>query len=355
MNDELKKRIIKKLKSKYDLQDEKEIDWAFWDDTLDVKNNLITLIETYKLKPKITNQDKQDLIVKAELDRQEYLKGLNEQMKEEEQKIIEQIKSEQPNLDKYYTKIKDYIDVLKKSNKIHGLVLYGCYALGKTRFVMKNVNDKYTFISGHITPLKLYSIICEYSDSLIIIDDPTDIFINKDSYSLLLQALQTETKRIVQWQSTTQEENGLPLKVEFKGKIIIVANRINEDSHDVLLSRCLVKEIKFSLYERQKILYEFCNENNIPNEIMDYVATISNNANSESINFRFILKAYEFYKEKKDWKEFVSNELELNEHIKLILDLENTVSPIKDKIKQFIEQTGMSRKTYYNYRNRINV
>lgn len=249
-------------------------------------------------------------------------------------------------IDKPYEKLREYTEVLKRSRKIHGLIVVGCQGIGKT-IKVKEYLPEHIFLAGRISAFKLYDILNTYPDSIFIIDDPNDIFQNNDSYGLLLQALQTEEVRTVNWQSFAVQKNKLPATITGTWKIVIITNKIPQGK-DVLLSRCLVRKIEFSLKERIALMIEFSKMEGISPEIMDYIKILATGANAEKINFRLLLKANEFWKLKQSWKTYICEELEIANHVKVMLDLESQNIPVGEKVQKFISETGFSRRTYFN-------
>jgi hypothetical protein len=276
----------------------------------------------------------------------------NEHIKAEEERILSEMKTETNQLGSFYQQLHDYISVLSGSEKIHGLIILGSPSIGKTRQVLSQI-DNAVVLAGHITPLSLFKTIYENSDKNIVIDDPTTLLESQDSVGILLQALQTEKTRIVQWLSTHLAKLDMLTKTPFSGKIVIVANSIPKEM-DVLLSRCLLRRIAFSVEERAKLLVAFSKQEGITLEISEYALKLCNKANSDRVNFRLLLKANEFHRKSLDWKEFLMESLEVDEVLKVLLDLEHEPISVKDKVEKFKEITGLSRASYFRLKGELN-
>ena len=321
-----------------DLIDWRSLDWELTYPEL--KTQVKEILDT--LKPDIEE------IIRSNLDKWEAEESENraEHIKAEEERILSEIKTETHELGSFYQQLNDYVSVLSDSEKIHGLICIGSPSTGKSRQIIGMV-DNAVVVSGHITPLSLYKTIYENSDKTIIIDDPTTLLESQDSVGILLQALQTEKTRIVQWLSTYLSKLDMLTKTPFTGKVVIIANSIPKEM-EVLLSRCLLRKIAFSFEERAKLLSAFSKQEAIPIEISEYALKLCNKANQDRVNFRLLLKANEFHKKSLDWKEFLMESLEIDEVDKAILEIDSKPLSTSDKIKEFRERTGFCRASWFN-------
>ena len=90
----------------------------------------------------------------------------------------------------------------------------------------KDIEERFKFVSGHCTPLKLFEILYEGSaaNMVTVFDDCDGVLRNEDSLNLFKVALDTTAeKRIMTWNST-RERAEVPNKFEFKGSIIVITN-----------------------------------------------------------------------------------------------------------------------------------
>jgi hypothetical protein len=90
----------------------------------------------------------------------------------------------------------------------------------------KDIEERFRFVSGHCTPLKLFEILYEGSNAnmVTIFDDCDGVLRNEDCLNLFKVALDTTAeKRIMTWNST-RERAEVPNKFEFKGSIIVITN-----------------------------------------------------------------------------------------------------------------------------------
>lgn len=90
----------------------------------------------------------------------------------------------------------------------------------------KDIEERFKFVSGHCTPLKLFEILYEGSapNMVTVFDDCDGVLRNEDALNLFKVALDTTAeKRIMTWNST-RERAEVPNKFEFKGSIIVITN-----------------------------------------------------------------------------------------------------------------------------------
>jgi hypothetical protein len=272
-------------------------------------------------------------------------------IQEEESRILSEIKTETQELSSFYNQLRDYVSVLTKSDKIHGLVVRGSPSIGKTRQLLGMI-DNAVILAGHITPVMLYQTIYQNSDKILIIDDPSMLLENIDSVGILLQALQTEKDRIVQWQSTYLQKLDMLTKTPFSGKVVLVVNDLPKDM-EVLLSRCLLRNLSFSFESRAKLLIAFSKQEGISLELSEYAISLMNRANEDRVNFRLLLKANEFYKQNLNWREFLNEELEIDENARIFMEIEAKSLSVADKVKEFKEKTNLSRASYFRLKAKL--
>lgn len=88
---------------------------------------------------------------------------------------------------------------------------------------------RFTMIKGHLSPVGLYKMLYEHSDSgqVVVMDDCDNVLYDEASLNLLKAALDTTRKRVLHW-STGDRSDDLPSKFEFNASIIFITN-INFD------------------------------------------------------------------------------------------------------------------------------
>ena len=90
----------------------------------------------------------------------------------------------------------------------------------------RDMIERFKFVSGHCTPLKLFEILYEGSgeNMVTVFDDCDGVLRNEDCLNLFKVALDTTAeKRILTWNST-RERADVPSRFEFKGSVIVITN-----------------------------------------------------------------------------------------------------------------------------------
>jgi len=308
---------------------------------------------------------------KAEILMNEHLRKV---MQEEFQKDIERIKKKStPELDKYFRVLKEMIKIVVKSD-LTGLIIYGDAGLGKTFQVLKTlgemglkVQEDYVYISTHITPLELYNLLYKYQDRIIILDDCEKLLEDLKTVGILKSALWSSVgKRYVFYYSTTDKREA-PEQFEFKGKLILLFNRIPsryKEVIDSLMSRVLTYKLDFTYEERIKIMYELCKLYNIPFEIVDYIKERTSPA-TDNVNFRTLIQLnliYKYYKQNPSelngsgWKVIADDMFKQNTDpiMEVVCELIKSGLPVKEQVRRFTEKTGLGRTSYFYYKAKLN-
>jgi hypothetical protein len=155
--------------------------------------------------------------------------------------------------------IENYIDVLLSSNT-HCLVIKGPSGISKTTTVLNKLSsiglsegDHYLYVTGYITPLKLFETLAKSrmldEPRVMIFDDVDSIFTNKTSVALLKSALaEARGKRVVSYESSSR--NGQARSFEFTGKVILIVNGfVKNNTIQPLLDRGIFYEIEPDVQE----------------------------------------------------------------------------------------------------------
>jgi hypothetical protein len=90
----------------------------------------------------------------------------------------------------------------------------------------EDIEQRFKFVSGHCTPLKLFEILYEGKEPnmVTVFDDCDGVLRNEDSLNLFKVALNTVAeKRIMTWNST-RERADVPNRFEFQGSIVVITN-----------------------------------------------------------------------------------------------------------------------------------
>ena len=361
-----KKEMIRRLKKFAEKQgiDTDLIDFeALVDETLTYQENKERIIEEVKkLKPEYVNSEI-DLEAMEIQFREHYRKVLMEEFNHD----IEQIKQRKtPELDKYFGVVKELVKIVVNGNAT-GLIVYGEAGLGKTYTILqtlaecgKKLGEDYIYISTHITPLELVNLLYKYQDRIIVLDDVEKLLLDEKTIGILKSALWSSVgKRIITYYSTSEKLEA-PEEFEFRGKVILLLNKIpkrNKEIVESLLSRVLTYKLDFSYEERLKIMYEMAKILKIPLEVVDFLKSKFTPA-LKNFNFRTLIQLNiikQYYNENPNWKNVAEKLLEQNidKRMKVVWELMNSNLSVKEQVERFRELTGMSRRTYFRIKARI--
>lgn len=211
--------------------------------------------------------------------------------------------------------INEYIDILIDRDEIYSLIISAPAGLGKTSAVLNKMrkmgfieNQNYIYISGHVTPLRLFRIMYNTRSleppSIVIFDDVDSLLDNKVSLNLLKSALsESRGKRMVSYESTKSTDVDVG-QFEFKSKVIILTNNLSNNKNlQPLLDRGIVYDFNTSPEE----LSEYITANlvsmypTLDKEERDNVwGKVRRFTNEPGFSFRSLHRAFSFYKHNKD-------------------------------------------------------
>lgn len=107
-----------------------------------------------------------------------------------------------------------------------GFYLFGRAGTSKTYTVKKTLDEiesKYEYLDGHLTPMGLFDLLATYHDRVIVLDDVSQIFADKKALQILLAALGNQPDdrhtRIVKYRRQGRDQT-----VRFTGGIIAISN-----------------------------------------------------------------------------------------------------------------------------------
>ena len=372
MNKQINRKIMglfEKYKVPSDLLDYE----ALYDNTLTEGENLNTIREyievlsssndfnekvqaDLKVKKKTIKSEKEE-IEKVELDN---FKKEAEHSEKEFEKALNNIKFKSTNeLEKAFKITKKLITTLVKSENIHGLILKGGAGIGKSFTTIKTLKDlklkkgrDYEIMLSYTTPLELYQFLYENrDDKVIILDDTMGFFDNKINIGIVLSALWGEGKRIVHYHSSSGKLK-VPQSFIFNSKIIWCANDVKDI--EAVKSRCFYHELNFSYNDKIKLFYEIGKIKGIKTEVIDFIKENSDEL-TKNLDFRLVIKINDMCSNNKEWKDLAIDLLGKSDSLLLLKNFLNECSQIKDAEEKWCKETGYSRKTFYNYKNKLSV
>ncbi len=295
-------------------------------------------------------------------------KKRTEQFKKEFRETLEKVKEEGKAVGKYYKELRGYVRALIHSDQ-DSLVIYSKAGYGKSYQVQATLKEEgleygrdYEVKTGYSTPMELYHTLYENRDNVLILDDVEGIAHDQKALSLLKACTWSVGENRTLTYSTTSSKLEAPKTFEFKGKIIICLNRSVEGDPDfeALKSRSIYHELELTYQELVNGIFPKIAKNKMEEEkAEEVVGFIRKNSNPAcNLEIRDLIKAISLYEyaenEGVDWKPLVDGLIDSNPDLDLVWRLmKDSSKSVKEKIRKFKEETGKSRKTYYNYKNEL--
>ncbi len=271
-------------------------------------------------------------------------------------------------LQKIFKNADEWIKLTAKKHNF-GLVLVGKGGMGKSYRVFQTLKSigfekdrDYELLSGYSTPLEFYNFLYKNRDKLIVLDDLNGLFEDTKAISLLKSALWgTAGKRFISYQ-TTSEKLRVPSKFVFEGSIIFICNELpNNKEIESLLTRCVVLNFNFSRKQILEILHEIASQGYgslSKQECLEVFKFIreKTDLSTTNLNIRTLVKALKLREAlPKSWEVLALDLFKDDIILRQLLDIIRNYPTAKERIKAFIERTGKSRATYYNYLAKYNL
>lgn len=158
--------------------------------------------------------------------------------------------------------ISQFVKMIGKK-KTNSLVITGDAGIGKSYNVTKNLSDTglreilldnqgdFIVIKGFSTPRALYQTFWDYNGKVIVFDDCDNIHKDATASNLLKAALDSGTKRIMNWNtSRVEKDDDTPNRFEFTGRCIFISNMSVQEFPQALLSRSYCVDLTLTVNEK---------------------------------------------------------------------------------------------------------
>jgi len=205
----------------------------------------------------------------------------------------------------------------------NGLFCFGRRGgLGKTRVILKTLarcGARPVVLTGHVTPLALYTALYQNQDAIIVLDDCDGLYRNLPALGILRSALWGENneKRLVTYNSSQLK---LPSSFYFSGALILTANVLPKKNHafNAVLSRIDVFELDATNEEVVEMMRRLAVEgfeNHLTAieclEVVDFIAAFSA---TRELSLRLLEPSYRkvIYARQSgiDWRDLVRSQLD---------------------------------------------
>jgi hypothetical protein len=363
MNEKEIKLISDYVKKRYD---EVDMDYKTFNGDIDTE---LTYLEQKRLideklltlLPAVVPKKRKECSMPEQQAKEELAKMMRAEQEKQEKEIkdrldkeIELITKDSQELGRLYHIPIRYIEMVANKEQ-RGLLLYGESSLGKSYRVKEVLNrlkiKDYFFVSGHITPMKFYEKLYRARNELVIFDD-VNILDNLIILNMIKASLNENSGNVVEYHTTKKME--IPSSFVFNGQVIMLLNDIPKRNEHLkaIESRVLKYHLKFSREEILKIIFEIAHKKEIDGttladrlEVAKWIRDTTNRA-TQNLNIRLYLQAINFFKfDRENWKVLAGNQIQTDEYANLII--QNCGE------KDFIEKTGLSRRTFYRYKEKL--
>lgn len=345
---------------------------ALWDSSLSYNENITNITNQLQIvlmsKAEREKGLKQEMAHKEEEARRDY----EQQITIAENESLEKLKQiPSSDINAYYTVVDELINVVITKNA-NSLLLLGEGGLGKTYRVMKQLGkhglasgQDYVYANSYSTPLEFYNFLFEHKDKLIVLDDLEGILSDERGQSILKSALWSATPERILTYYTTSDKIKAPNKFVFEGRIILCMNDVGTRTigMQALLSRMLYYNLDFSFHDKLRILCEIAKQANFVELNLDERMTVFEHVQKtttsahDNLNIRTLIKAFGLYRyckgTNKDWKALIDGINEVNENKLMFLRIIEKDLTVNEQIKEFVETTGLSRATFFNYKHQL--
>ena len=234
------------------------------------------------------------------------------------------------------------------------LFIVGRPGLAKSHEFEQRLGQGGHLIKGWTAPLQAYIEAYRNRHQPLIFDDAEVLWKRTGGRILMRSLTEHRPKKLVQWKSTAKElaKAGVPQSFYTKSKIAIVANRFafgSEEEREAVLDRghlVLFDPLPIEVHLRVADWF-WCQD------IYDYLGERLHML--DNLSARTYLKAWERKEAGGDWKKLISDVFCHNNVTLLLQALESDPECpcVDDRVRKFIDQTGLSRATYFNVKREL--
>jgi len=293
----------------------------------------------------------------------ENIKKITEEVQTQTAQALEQISKQDDYLIPQLTQLSEGVKMLCK-NHFAGLFCVSNGGFGKSFSVIQTLakeKQEYVLINTHISPVALFELLYNNSDKVILFEDCEKILENEVIISILRSALwsaltdsQGEMIRNITFHSAWENAKHLPKSFIFKGKIILLANKMPKDSRtEALLSRVLFYDLHFSIQDIQKMFVVMAKKGYKDldsSKCLEIVEKLQKKVGVEikNLNLRLFHKAVELYRYNSNtWENSLNSFLDIDEDLKLVGELIRSSDSTNVQVQKFIDETGLGRRTFF--------
>ena len=298
----------------------------------------------------------------------------------EEKKLIEEWKKtdfEEVNIESFLMPQRKIDIICNKISLLKGMLLVGSTSIGKSFMVLNRVKKNkvdFEYYKTHFAPTELfkelYSIQKTYEQKqntenpfFLVIFDDMNVMNDEKIINILKGALRENNgKRIVEMHTIERILQETPKRFNFTGHIIIIANKINLKSENVLAikDRTHYEELDFSYKEMLKIMSNII-KTDFPNTTFDLrkkaleLIKETTDITTNELNFSTLIRAFDYLNyNPKQAKELLISTLNIDEEKKFVYELMKSNEDIETQVIKYKLETAKSRSSFYRIKQQIN-
>lgn len=330
------------------------------DSKLSFSENKKHIMELLNLSEDLTKKQIDSEIQSVQV---ENIKKITEEVQQQTSTALDQIAKQDNYLIPQLNHLSEGVRMLCK-NHFSGLFCVSNGGWGKSFSVIQTLakeKQEYVLINTHISPVALFELLYNNSDKVILFEDCEKILENEVIISILRSALwsaltdsQGEMIRNITFHSAWENAKHLPKSFIFKGKIILLANKMPKDSRtEALLSRVLFYDLHFSIQDIQKMFVVMAKKGYKDldsSKCLEIVEKLQKKVGVEikNLNLRLFHKAVELYRYNSNtWENSLNSFLDIDEDLKLVGELIRSSDSTNIQVQKFIDETGLGRRTFF--------
>lgn len=257
-------------------------------------------------------------------------------------------------------------ELLLSSKNFHSLVIEGAPGWGKSTTVEKILQERrisFVTLGSYTTPLRLFTFLSENPKGTIVVDDCAGIFGDVIAMSILKAATWpssgTEGTRLVTWGTTSEKVD--VQEFFFDGKIILLTNLVpSSGDGTAFISRSLHYSITPSTEDMESIVRSVASsgafiDSKTAGDVADCLIEQAKKSDFRGVNLRTLRMGYELaVSGRNDWKDLFQKLLPPADPTRLayISSSSSNIS-VEEQFREFHRATGLSRRTFFYYRQRV--
>jgi hypothetical protein len=202
------------------------------------------------------------------------------------------------------------------------------------------------------TPFKVYQMLWEHLHKRVILDDAEMLWKNKLGRVLLRCLAEHKAKKFLQWASAARQlqDLGIPTSFHTMSKCAFICNKFvfgEAEEYAAIIDRGHLVHFDPPPLEIHNEAAKWFWDQGIYNYIGDRLDLV------KDLSARTYTKAYERKEAGGNWKKLIDTVYCHDATMQLVKDLENRNCKKMERVKLFMEETGMSQSTYYLYREQL--